>query len=122
MPAESFQRVRRETMNKEHIVRYSADEIRRKVAKGEDRTDWARIETMTDEDIDRAIADDPDWAEFKDVDWSKAEIVVPVQKKSISIRVDEDVIDFFKSTGKGYQTRINAVLRHYMREQKRHQK
>ncbi|NTE86889.1 BrnA antitoxin family protein [Agrobacterium rubi] len=105
-------------MSKEHIIRYSANEIRQKIANGEDRTDWARVDAMTDEDIDRAMRDDPDWAEWIDVDWSKAELVVPTTKKSISIRLDEDVIDFFKATGKGYQTRMNAILRHYVREQK----
>jgi uncharacterized protein (DUF4415 family) len=46
-------------------------------------------------------------------------VVIPKPKKSISIRVDEEVIDFFRATGKGYQTRINAVLKHYVSEQKR---
>lgn len=109
-------------MNKERIVRYSADEIRQRIAEGHDRTDWHRVNSMTDEDIEHAMRDDPDWAGLMDIDWSRAEVVIPVQKKSISIRVDEDVIDFFKSTGKGYQTRINAVLRHYMRERTSKQK
>lgn len=110
-------------MSKDSITTVTLDELRLKRAQGEkSQTDWARVDAMTDEDIDRAIADDPDWAEFKDIDWSKAVLVVPKPKKSISLRVDEDVIDFFKSTGKGYQTRINAVLRHYMREQKSHKK
>ncbi|MCZ7466447.1 BrnA antitoxin family protein [Rhizobium rhizogenes] len=106
-------------MSEERIVRYSLDEIREKIAKGEDRTDLARIDAMTDEDIDRAMRDDPDWAGFEDIDWSKAEVVFPTPKQSISIRLDQDVVDFFKSTGKGYQTRMNAVLRHYVHEQKK---
>lgn len=106
-------------MSEERIVRYSLDEIREKIAKGEDRTDWARVDAMTDEDIERAMRDDPDWAGFEDIDWSKAEVVFPAAKTSISIRVDQDVVDFFKSTGKGYQTRMNAVLRHYVHEQKK---
>ncbi len=57
---------------------------------------------------------DPDWADLIDFDWSSAVIVAPQKKKAISIRLDEDVIDFFKSQGEGYQTRINAVLRHFM--------
>jgi uncharacterized protein (DUF4415 family) len=105
-------------MNKENIVRYSLDEIREKIANGEDRTDWARVAALTDDDILAAMRDDPDWAEFMDIDWSKATIVYPTPKKAVSIRLDEDVIDFFKQSGKGYQTRINAVLRHFMREQK----
>lgn len=107
-------------MNNERIVKYSVDEIRQKIASGEDRTDWARVDAMTDEDIKRSMRDDPDWAEWIDVDWSKAVIVMPAPKKSISIRLDEEVIDFFKATGKGYQTRINAILRHYVQEQKSH--
>ncbi|MBB4402317.1 MULTISPECIES: BrnA antitoxin family protein [Rhizobium/Agrobacterium group] len=108
-------------MSEERIVRYSPDEIRKKIAKGEDGTDWARVDAMTDEDIERATRDDPDWAGFEDIDWSKAEVVFPTAKQSISIRVDQDVVDFFKSTGKGYQTRMNAVLRHYVHEQKKRQ-
>lgn len=41
---------------------------------------------------------------------------MPARKKAISIRVDEDVLDFFKQQGDGYQRRINAVLRSYMQQ------
>jgi len=80
------------------------------------KTDWARVDAMTDEDITKAIANDPDWAEFEDIDWSDAVLVIPAKKKAISIRVDEDVLDFFKKEGDGYQRRINAVLRSYMQQ------
>ena len=66
--------------------------------------------------IEAQMRDDPDWKDFIDIDWSKATIVYPVPKNAVSIRLDADVLDFFKATGKGYQTRINAVLRHYMQE------
>lgn len=105
-------------MSEKNIVSYSLDDIRKKIADGEDKTDWTRVDAMTGEDIERQMCDDPDWAEWIDVDWSKAVVVMPVTKKSISIRLDEEVIDFFKSTGKGYQTRMNAILRHYVQEQK----
>ena len=72
---------------------------------------------MTDEDIYAATKDDPDWEGLMDIDWSDAVMVYPIAKKAISLRLDEDVLDFFKSTGKGYQTRMNAVLRHYMADQ-----
>jgi uncharacterized protein (DUF4415 family) len=71
---------------------------------------------MTDEEVEASVAKDPDWAEFKDIDWSDAVLVIPAKKKAISIRVDEDVLDFFKSEGDGYQRRINAVLRSYMQQ------
>jgi uncharacterized protein (DUF4415 family) len=80
------------------------------------QTDQTKAETLTDEDIEAAIADDPDWAEFKDIDWSKAELVLPAKKKAISIRVDEDVLNFFKKAGEGYQKRMNAVLRSYVQQ------
>jgi uncharacterized protein (DUF4415 family) len=82
------------------------------------KTDWKRLDALTDEEIEASIANDPDWAEFRDVDWSKAVLIIPPKKKAISIRVDEDVLNYFKKQGSGYQRRMNAVLRSYM-EQKR---
>jgi uncharacterized protein (DUF4415 family) len=50
-----------------------------------------------------------------DVDWSKVAVVEPPRKQAISIRVDEDVLAFFKRGGPGYQRRINDMLRFYVR-------
>ena len=47
-------------------------------------------------------------------DWSKIQVTMPQPKKPISVRLDAEIIEFFKVQGKGYQTRINAVLRSYM--------
>ncbi|CCJ07006.1 BrnA antitoxin family protein [Methylocystis sp. SC2] len=66
---------------------------------------------MSDLQIDAGVARDPDWAAFEPIDWSQAEVVVPPKKQAISIRLDQDLIDYFKSQGPGYQRRINAVLR-----------
>jgi len=79
------------------------------------KTDWARVDALTDADIAKAVANDPDAAPI-DIDWSDAVLVIPARKKAISIRVDEDVLDFFKKEGDGYQRRINAVLRSYMQQ------
>ena len=46
--------------------------------------------------------------------WKNAKLIVPALKKSVSIRIDPDVLAWFKSAGKGYQSRMNAVLRSYM--------
>ncbi len=54
----------------------------------------------------------------EDDDWT-ARVDEPRGKRAVSIRLDEDVIDFFKKGGKGYQTRINAVLRTYMEAMER---
>jgi uncharacterized protein (DUF4415 family) len=61
------------------------------------------------------MAKDPEWADFNETDWSEAVLVMPPKKQPISIRVDEDVLDFFRRGGAGYQRRINAVLRSFMR-------
>ncbi len=91
-------------MSKEHIVRYK---------KGmKDDTDWARVNAMTDEDID--FSDNP---ETDEAFWANARLVLPEPKKSIGIRLDPDIIKWFKKQGAGYQTRINAVLRTYMQNQ-----
>ena len=72
------------------------------------------LDALTDEDIERAMREDPDWADHIDVNWADAEMVYPVAKKALSIRLDKDVIDFFQAQGRGYQTRINQALRDYM--------
>jgi uncharacterized protein (DUF4415 family) len=46
--------------------------------------------------------------------WAGAVVVHPGQKQPVSLRVDRDVLAWFKDTGPRYQTRINAVLRSYV--------
>ena len=96
-------------MKKENIVTRKWGDRR----KG--KTDWAAVDALTDEDITKAVANDPDAVPL-DIDWSDAVLVVPPRKQAISIRVDEDVLNFFKKEGDGYQRRINAVLRSYMQQ------
>lgn len=79
------------------------------------KTDWARVDALTDEDIAKAVANDPDAVPI-DIDWSDAVLVIPPKKTAISIRLDEDVLNYFKRQGEGYQRRINAVLRSYMQQ------
>ena len=75
------------------------------------QTDWARFDAMTDDDIAKAVAEDPDAAPL-DIDWDKASLVIPATAKDIiTLRLDHDVLEWLRSTGKGYQTRINQVLR-----------
>jgi uncharacterized protein (DUF4415 family) len=80
------------------------------------KTDWAAFDSLTDEEIEASIKNDPDWSD--DWKWGEAVLVMPPKKKPISIRVDEDVLDFFKNEGGQYQRRINAVLRSFMQQKK----
>ena len=82
------------------------------------KTDWAAVDALTDKEIEQAVRNDPDAVPL-DVDWSEAVLVIPPKKKAISIRVDEDVLDYFKKEGAGYQRRMNAVLRSYMQQKRK---
>lgn len=76
----------------------------KKSLKKRSETDWAALDAMRDEDID--FSDIPEQGpEF----FATAELRLP--KKTICIRLDADLIEWFKAQGKGYQTKINAVLR-----------
>ena len=81
----------------------------------ESQTDWEALEKKTDEEIREAVESDPD-TYFLDEDWFEAATFVnpSAEKKRISIRLDEDILEFFRSQGRGYQSRINKVLREYM--------
>ena len=87
-------------------VDVSSDEARH--LKGE--TDTARLDAMTDADIAKAVADDSDSPPL-DLDWSKARLVPPLGKDIVTLRLDSDLLEWFRGQGKGYQTRINQVLR-----------
>jgi uncharacterized protein (DUF4415 family) len=72
------------------------------------RTDWKRLDSLRDEDIN-----------FSDIPKQGAEffaqaILWPGPKKQITLRLDPDVLTFFRKQGKGYQSTINAVLRKYV--------
>jgi len=105
---------RAETRDK-NITWVSRDDPRR------GKTDWAKLAKLTDEEIEAAMAKDPAWADYDDADWSEAVLVIPPKKKAISIRLDEDVLDFFRREGAGYQRRMNAVLRSYMQHRRKKQ-
>jgi uncharacterized protein (DUF4415 family) len=77
------------------------------------RTDWKRIDSLRDEDID--FSDIPE----QGPDFFARAIIWPGLKKQITLRLDPDVLTFFRKQGKGYQSTINAVLRKYVEARKR---
>ena len=72
-------------------------------------TDWERLASMTDADIDTS-----DIPELDETFFQQAKVVMPENKQAISIRLDADVLEWFRLKGRGYQTHINAVLRAYV--------
>ena len=83
-----------------------------------DETDWKRIDAMKDEEID--FSDIP---ELTPEMFARAVLrrnFVPIPRKTqLTLRIDSDVVDWYKQQGRGYQTRINALLRAYMNEHQR---
>ncbi len=75
------------------------------------KTDWKHLAEMEDKDIDTS-----DIPELDDAFFQNAEIKVP-PKQPVTLRLDADVLTWFKSQGAGYQTRINKLLRSYMESQ-----
>ncbi len=96
------------------MTRISDEERKKRQRLGESRTDWKKFDAVSDADLDQLIADDPDEGEeILQIDWSQVEPVSLPSKKMVNLRLDEDVLEWFRAGGKGYQTRINAVLRSY---------
>ena len=82
------------------------------------RTDWNRLRTVPEAEIERlagADADNP--ATVSDAEWAGAFVGMPPVKQAVHAAFDSDVVAFFKRSGRGYQTRMNAVLRRYMEAQ-----
>jgi uncharacterized protein (DUF4415 family) len=100
-------------MNKKSTARRSQNS---KVAR---KIDWRRFDALTDADIAAAVASDPDAAPLlTSASWlKKAKLVAPPDKELISIRVDKDVLEHFRTRPR-YQTRINQILRLVMEEEK----
>jgi uncharacterized protein (DUF4415 family) len=84
-----------------------------------DQTDWKRIDAMKDEDIDFSDVPEITPEMFARAVRRRNFKVIP-RKKQITLRVDDDVLDWYKKQGRGYQTRINSLLRAYMKEHQRH--
>ena len=93
-----------------NIVRYTFDELREMEERGEDPTDWDRVRSLTDEEVEASI-------DYEDEGYpiiGDPIIGIPGPKRQITLRLDGDIIDEFRAQGPRYQTRINSVLRAYV--------
>lgn len=97
---------------KDDTRRYTAEALAEMQRRGEDRSDWAKVAATTEAELEASIAADPDDAH--EADWTRTVVGMPPRKQDIHIRLDADVLSWFKGTGKGYQTRINNVLRAFV--------
>ena len=84
--------------------------ITRSTSSARGKTDFKRLRRMRDADID-----DSDIPKLGKSFWKTAKLTMPEPKDRLTIRVDHDVVEWLKKDGSGYQTRINAILRSYMK-------
>jgi uncharacterized protein (DUF4415 family) len=84
-------------------VKYSLSEIKAKRGRGEDQT----------------RPDAPEAESLGEEFWKQARVVIPRGKTSVHLRLDSDIVEWFKTHGKGHQTRMDAVLRPYVDAHKR---
>jgi uncharacterized protein (DUF4415 family) len=98
---------------KGNFERYTAEEL----AKLDSETDWAKVDATTREEIEQqAQTDDGPLPEG----WEDTVVLgLPGPKRGVYLRLDPDVLDWFKAQGAGYQTRINAVLRAFVHARQR---
>ena len=96
-------------------VRYTADELEVMRRRGEERTNVEAVKALTEEALEASI----DHAEEGAIDWSTLSIELPRPKVTFTMRYDPEILEWFRSSGPGYQTRINAVLKAYIAAQEK---
>jgi uncharacterized protein (DUF4415 family) len=106
--------------NKGRIVSYTTEEIAAKRARGEDKTDWAAVQAKTEAQLAADIASDSAWKGVPE-DWVKhAHAATRLMRRpgenklQVRMRFDADVLEYFRKQGRGWQGRMNAVLRSFM--------
>ena len=107
---------------KDDSVRYTAEEVKAKIAR-RGRTNWAKADSIAAPELEASIRADVDDVQ-SDPDWTQAVMGIPFLKDHVNIRIDHDVLAWFKSNGRGYQTVMNNVLHVFVqsRQSRQHMK
>ncbi len=92
--------------------------MRKKSTSRKSETDWKRIDAMKDEDIDLSEIPEITPEMFARAVLRRNFKPIP-RKKQLTLRIDSDVVEWYQKQGPGYQTRINSLLRAYMKEHQR---
>ncbi len=85
--------------NKSDTVRYTAKQIKARIARGEDRTNWNKIDALSGTQLEASIRADVDDVRGEP-DWTQAIVGIPAPKDHINIRIDHDVLQWFRSNGR----------------------
>ncbi len=91
--------------------------MKKAVISKKSQTNWARLEAMKDEDIN--LSDIPEISPEMFAHAVVRKGLKPIERKAqLTLRIDSDVLDWYRKQGQGYQTKINALLRAYMEAHK----
>ena len=96
----------------------------KEVANAKGNTDWEKVNSTTDEELDEMVKNDPDDVYLTDEDFASGKWVsrrVESKKQQVTIHLDKDVLEFFRKKGKGYQSQINLALRAFVAAQQEKQ-
>ena len=104
---------------KSDTVHFTAKQIKAKIARGQDGTNWERVHAMTGAELEATIRADADDVRGEP-DWTQAIPGIPPPKDHINIRIDHDVLQWYRANGKGYQTLMNNVLRAFVQARRQH--
>ena len=91
-----------------------SDDTIGKISVAEPGTDWERLRSTGDVELRAAIEADTDVCSTDEAFWQGARVVWPQRKETVTMRLDADLLQWFRRE-RGYQTRINAILRTYMK-------
>lgn len=97
---------------KPKTTRYAGRQLKAMRKAGKSRTDWARVKSTTDRNIDFTDSPEVTPEAFASA-VARSGLKPPTRKAQLTLRLDSDVLKWFKAQGRGYQTRINALLRAY---------
>ncbi len=98
----------------ENIVRYTAAEIDEMLRRGESRTDWARVDAMTEEELEASI----DYDEEGEFDLGTLQPGIPGPTRPATLYLDVEVLEWFEAQGAGYKWRMSTILRDFVTAQK----
>ena len=94
-----------------NIKSYTAAEL--KARRAQSRSDLGRVDAQTEAELERLVGADEDERGIL-ADWTRAKLVLPQAKQSVHLRLEQEIISFFKAKGKGHISRMQAVLKAYV--------
>jgi uncharacterized protein (DUF4415 family) len=101
-----------------NIVKYKLHELPE-----DNKTDWKRVDAMTDQELEENAATEEGSLTADEEFWKVARLIMAAtdkDKERVTIRIDKDILKWLKKEGRGYQSRINSILRAFMTVDKEH--